>query len=42
MSEILPVTFLPSIRSNDAALAEYLTFRYTIGEKTLFTHTGTQ
>jgi asparagine synthase (glutamine-hydrolysing) len=28
--------FLPSIRTNDAALAEYLTFQYTIGEKTLF------
>jgi asparagine synthase (glutamine-hydrolysing) len=28
--------FFPSIRTNDAALAEYLTFQYTIGEKTLF------
>ena len=28
--------FLPSIRTNDAAMAEYLTFQYTIGEKTLF------
>jgi asparagine synthase (glutamine-hydrolysing) len=28
--------FLPSIRTNDAALAEYLTLQYTIGEKTLF------
>ena len=28
--------FLPSISTNDAALAEYLTFQYTIGEKTLF------
>lgn len=28
--------FLSSIRTNDAALAEYLTFQYTIGEKTLF------
>ncbi|MEI6837760.1 MAG: asparagine synthase (glutamine-hydrolyzing), partial [Alcaligenaceae bacterium] len=28
--------FLPSIRTNDAAFAEYLTFQYTIGEKTLF------
>jgi asparagine synthase (glutamine-hydrolysing) len=28
--------FLPNIRTNDAALAEYLTFQYTIGEKTLF------
>lgn len=31
---ILP--FLPEIRTNEAALAEYLTFQYTIGEKTLF------
>lgn len=28
--------FLPEIRTNDAALAEYLTFQFTIGEKTLF------
>lgn len=28
--------FLPDIRTNDAALAEYLTFQYIIGEKTLF------
>jgi len=28
--------FLPQIRTNEAALAEYLTFQYTIGEKTLF------
>ena len=28
--------FLPSIRTNDVAFAEYLTFQYTIGEKTLF------
>lgn len=28
--------FLPAIRTNDEALAEYLTFQYTIGEKTLF------
>jgi asparagine synthase (glutamine-hydrolysing) len=28
--------FLPSIRTDDEALAEYLTFQYTIGEKTLF------
>lgn len=28
--------FLPDIRTNDGALAEYLTFQYTIGEKTLF------
>lgn len=28
--------FLPSISTNDAALSEYLTFQYTIGEKTLF------
>jgi asparagine synthase (glutamine-hydrolysing) len=28
--------FLPEIRTNEAALAEYLTFQYTIGEKTLF------
>jgi asparagine synthase (glutamine-hydrolysing) len=31
---ILP--FLPEIRTNEEALAEYLTFQYTIGEKTLF------
>ena len=28
--------FLPSINTNDAALSEYFTFQYTIGEKTLF------
>ena len=28
--------FLPEIKTNEAALAEYLTFQYTIGEKTLF------
>jgi len=28
--------FLPEIRTNEAAFAEYLTFQYTIGEKTLF------
>lgn len=28
--------FLPDIRTNEAAFAEYLTFQYTIGEKTLF------
>jgi len=28
--------FLPEIRTNDAALAEYLTFQYTIGKRTLF------
>ncbi|MEB3221009.1 MAG: asparagine synthase (glutamine-hydrolyzing) [Candidatus Sericytochromatia bacterium] len=28
--------FLPAITTNRAALAEYLTFQYTIGEKTLF------
>jgi len=28
--------FLPEIRTNEEALAEYLTFQYTIGEKTLF------
>ena len=28
--------FLPSIDTNEGALAEYLTFQYTIGEKTLF------
>lgn len=28
--------FLPSISTNQEALAEYLTFQYTIGEKTLF------
>jgi len=28
--------FLPSIDTNDIALSEYLTFQYTIGEKTLF------
>ena len=31
---ILP--FLPEIKTNKEALAEYLTFQYTIGEKTLF------
>lgn len=31
---ILP--FLPEIKTNDEALAEYLTFQYTIGNKTLF------
>lgn len=28
--------FLPEITTNSSALAEYLTFQYTIGEKTLF------
>lgn len=28
--------FLPDIKTNSTALAEYLTFQYTIGEKTLF------
>lgn len=28
--------FLDNIRTNDSALAEYLTFQYTIGDKTLF------
>jgi len=28
--------FLPSINTNEAAFAEYLTFQYTVGEKTLF------
>jgi len=28
--------FLPSIETNRSALAEYMTFQYTIGEKTLF------
>lgn len=28
--------FMPEIRTEDSALAEYLTFQYTIGEKTLF------
>ncbi len=28
--------FLPSIDTNPSALAEYLTFQYTLGEKTLF------
>jgi len=28
--------FLPEIRTDDGALAEYLTFQYNIGEKTLF------
>jgi asparagine synthase (glutamine-hydrolysing) len=28
--------FLPEIRTNKSALAEYLTFQYTIGDKTLF------
>ncbi len=31
---ILP--FLPEISTNDSALAEYLTFQYTLGTKTLF------
>ena len=30
--------FLPSIDTDSDALAEYLTFQYTIGEKTLFKH----
>ena len=30
--------FLPSIETNSEALAEYLTFQYTIGDKTLFKH----
>jgi asparagine synthase (glutamine-hydrolysing) len=30
--------FLPSIETDSEALAEYLTFQYTIGEKTLFKH----
>ena len=30
------VPFLDDIRTNKSALAEYLTFQYTIGEKTLF------
>lgn len=30
------IPFLPEILTNEAALAEYLTFQYTIGEKTLF------
>jgi len=30
------VPFLDEIRTNKSALAEYLTFQYTIGEKTLF------
>ena len=28
--------FLPEIKTKDTALAEYLTFQYSIGEKTLF------
>lgn len=28
--------FVPEIKTNEAAFAEYLTFQYTIGEKTLF------
>lgn len=28
--------FLPEIRTNETAFSEYLTFQYTIGEKTLF------
>ena len=28
--------FLPEIKTKDEAFAEYLTFQYTIGEKTLF------
>lgn len=34
MKALLP--FLEQIRTNDSAFAEYLTFQYTIGEKTLF------
>ncbi len=30
--------FLPAINTDSEALAEYLTFQYTIGEKTLFKH----
>ena len=30
--------FLPDIDTDSEALAEYLTFQYTIGEKTLFKH----
>ena len=30
--------FLPGIETDSDALAEYLTFQYTIGEKTLFKH----
>ena len=30
--------FLPDIDTDPEALAEYLTFQYTIGEKTLFKH----
>ena len=28
--------FLPEIKTKDTALAEYLTFQYSIGDKTLF------
>lgn len=36
MKALLP--FLPEIATNDDALAEYLTFQFTLGEATLFKH----
>ncbi len=36
MKALLPV--LPDIETEPASLAEYLTFQYTLGEKTLFRH----
>jgi asparagine synthase (glutamine-hydrolysing) len=39
MKALLP--FLPEIATDPEALAEYMTFQYTIGEKTLFRHIHT-
>lgn len=39
MKALLP--FLPEIATDPDALAEYMTFQYTIGEKTLFKHIHT-
>lgn len=39
MKALLP--FLPDIATDPDALAEYMTFQYTIGEKTLFRHVYT-
>lgn len=39
MKALLPV--LPEIATDAEALAEYLTFQYTIGERTLFRHVST-
>ncbi len=39
MKALLP--FLPEIATDPDALAEYMTFQYTIGEKTLFRHIHT-